>query len=454
MPICVYATGRAYVYPDYPIQKIQQIIDESDHIIFRKGVYNVDDNTSWFVKSNKKLTFESGSRLDFTNTRAKQYESLFNIQGDNVVFEGLCFTSSSRCSRSVYGNGPRDGFSSLCTVIMIKGNRVVIKDCRFYNAEIAVSVSKGDHIKLLNLYGECAQTVFATRCNNLKISNLTSIVTTNDVGKLDHHIYIKGNCNNIDICNSYLSGGPSYAIQISGDYSNPSIAPQNVVIKNVELHESVMGLCVDQGYSNVAVSNMIATGVAVQGNSFFLTNRGGDVTILNSAISNFNYIESETISIPGDKKGSSYFKNCKFNFYTQNVTAFILYYLDCLSVEKCSFYYCCSPIYDGFIVRTDSIKNCVSHMQFHDNQFYINSAKSSCFRIPSASTTMKVFNNTFFNWSPSGGIFFSKDSVGDIRIKDNSSLHEFADSTVTFKKIRKFKVIRACKVYRSMPEDK
>ena len=150
LPIYVYATGRAYVYPDYPIQKIQQIIDESDHIIFRKGVYNVDDNTSWFVKSNKKLTFESGSRLDFTNTRAKQYESLFNIQGDNVVFEGLCFTSSSRCSRSVYGNGPRDGFSSLCTVIMIKGNRVVIKDCKFYNAEIAVSVSQGDHIKLLN----------------------------------------------------------------------------------------------------------------------------------------------------------------------------------------------------------------------------------------------------------------------------------------------------------------
>lgn len=450
LPICVYATGRAYVYPDYPIQKIQQIIDESDHIIFRKGVYNVNDNTSWFVKSNKKLTFESGSRLDFTNTRAKQYESLFNIQGDNVVFEGLCFTSSSRCSRSVYGNGPRDGFSSLCTVIMIKGNNVVIKDCKFYNAEISVSISRGDNIKLDNLYGECAQTVYATRCNNLKISNLTSVITTNDVGKLDHHIYLKGNCNNIEVINSHFRGGPSYAIQVSGDYSDPSISPKNVLISNVDVSESSMGLCVDLGYSNVIVSNMKATGVADQGNSFFLTNRGGDVKVVNSDISNFNYVESETISIKGDIKGSTYFKKCNFTFSTSDVTAFVLYYLDSLLVEKCSFYYCDSPTYDGFIVRTDPNKNFVSNIELRNNKFYMDAITKSCFRVRTASTTMDISDNQFYNWTNQGGTLLSKDTINNIECYANSAIEIFPDiigSQCTFKKIHKGKINKAVKRY-------
>lgn len=451
LPICAFATGRAYVYPDYPIAKIQQIIDESDHIIFRKGVYNVDDNTSWLVKSDKKLTFESGSRLDFTNTRAKQYESLFNIQGDNVAFEGLCFTSSSRCSRSVYGNGPRDGFSSLCTVIMIKGNKVVIKDCKFYNAEIAVSVSQGDHIKLLNLYGECAQTVYATRCNNLKISNLTSVITTNDVGKLDHHIYLKGNCNNIEVINSHFRGGPSYAIQVSGDYSDPSISPKNVLISNVDVSESSMGLCVDLGYSNVIVSNMKATGVADQGNSFFLTNRGGDVKVVNSDISNFNYVESETISIKGDKKGSSYFKNCNFKFLLPNSTAFFLYYLDRLCVEKCSFFYFEPPLHDGFIVRTDPSKDFVPYIEFCDNKFYMDAVTRSCFRVRTLSTSMSVSSNQFYNWTNQEGTLLSIDSVHHIKFDANSSVEIYPDvveNNVQFKAITKTKNTKASKKYK------
>lgn len=448
LPLHIYA--KRYVYPEYSLSQIQQIINESDHIIFTEGVYNVDDNTYLIVQSNKRLTFESGSRVDFINTRAKQFESVFNIQGDNVVFEGLCFTSSSRCSRSVYGNGPRDGFSSLCTVIMIKGNNIVIKDCKFYNAEIAVSVSRGDHIELDNLYGECAQTVFATRCNNLKISNLNSIITTNDVGKLDHHIYIKGDCKNIDVVDSHFVGGPSYAIQISGDYSDPSISPKNVMIKNVELTETAMGLCVDQGYSDVFVSKMKAIGIANQDNSNFLTNRGGNVEIVNSDILNFNFIESETISVKGTKKGSTYFKNCNFTFGKQDVTAFMLYYLDELWVKKCTFYYCKSPIYDGFIVRTDPNKNLVSFIELCGNKFYLDSINKSCFRLRTASTTMNVYDNQFFNWTFKGGSMYSKDSIKDINFRDNSAIHVFEDAienNCIYKKIRKSKIAKAYRKY-------
>ncbi len=448
LPLHIYA--KRYVYPEYSLSQIQQIINESDHIIFTKGVYNVDDNTYLIVQSNKKLTFESGSRVDFINTRAKQYESVFNIQGDNVVFEGLCFTSSSRCSRSVYGNGPRDGFSSLCTVIMIKGNNIVIKDCKFYNAEIAVSVSRGDHIELDNLYGECAQTVFATRCNNLKISNLNSIITTTDVGKLDHHIYIKGDCKNIDVVDSHFVGGPSYAIQISGDYSDPSISPKNVMIRSVELTETAMGLCVDLGYSDVSVYKMKATGVAELGNSFFLTNRGGNVEILNSDISNFNYIESETISIKGDKKGSTYFKKCDFQFLLPNTTAFMLYYLDRLLVEKCSFYYCSTPIHDGFIVRTDPKKDFVPYIELRDNKFYMDSINKSCFRVRTTSTTMNVLNNHFYNWTIQGGSLLSKDSIKKINFDANYAIYNFQDAKdnqCRFKKIRKAKINKASKKY-------
>jgi len=441
LPLHICAKG--YVYPEYSLSQIQQIINESDHIIFTKGVYNVNDNTSLIVKSNKKLTFQVGSRVDFTNTRAKQYESIFNIQGDNVIFDGLCFTSSSRCSRAVYGNGPRDGFSSLCTVIMIKGDNIIIKNSKFYNAEIAVSVSHGNKIVLDNLYGECAQTIFATRCNNLKIRNLNSVISTNDVGKLDHHIYLKGNCSNINIVDSHFIGGPSYAIQISGDYSDPSISPKNVVISNVELSQTRMGLCVDLGYSNVFVSKMRATGDADNGNSFFLTNRGGDVKISNSTISNFNYIESETISIKGDKKGNSYFRKCDFQFLTPNVTAFILYYLDRLLVEKCSFYFCDSPIYDGFIVRTDPSKNFVLDLEFSHNKFYMYDINKSCFRVRTPLTKMNVFNNEFYNWSPSSGTFLTKDSLKEINCNANSVIEAFPDVLVNqynFKNIRKAKI--------------
>lgn len=448
LPLHICAKG--YVRPDYSLSQIQQIINESDHIIFTKGVYNLDDNSPLLVQSNKKLTFESGARVYFKNTRSRQYESIFNIQGDNVVFEGLCFASASRCSRSVYGNGPRDGFSSLCTVIIIKGNNIVVKNCRFYNAEIAVSVSNGDHIELDNLYGECAQTVFVTRCNNLKISNLNSIITTNDVGKLDHHIYIKGDCKNIDVVDSHFVGGPSYAIQISGDYSDPSISPKNVMIKNVELTETAMGLCVDLGYSDVSVYKMKATGVAELGNSFFLTNRGGNVEILNSDISNFNYIESETISIKGDNKGSSYFKKCDFKFLQPNATAFMLYYLDRLLVEKCSFYYFNSAVHDGFIVRTDPNKDFVPYIELRDNKFYMDSINKSCFRVRTTSTTMNVLNNHFYNWTSQGGSLLSKDSIKKINFDANYAIDNFQDAKdnqCQFKKIRKSRINKANRLY-------
>lgn len=447
LPICAFATGRAYVYPDYPIAKIQQIIDESDHIIFRKGVYNVDDNTSWLVKSNKKLTFESGSRLDFTNTRAKQYESLFNIQGDNVVFEGLCFTSSSRCSRSVYGNGPRDGFSSLCTVIRIRGSKVRIMRCKFYNAEIALSIARGNHIKITDIYAESAQTIYATNCNNLIVDNLSSVIVSSDVSRLDHHIYLKGKCANIEISNSHFQGGPSFAIQVSGDYSDPSKCPKDIMISNVLLTNTKRGICVDLAYSDVYVSKIKAFGLDNHGDSYFLSNRGGTVRIVNSEISNFNYIESETVSIDGKVKGSSSFINCAFKFLTSNSTAFLLYYLDSLLVENCSFLYYLPSDSGGFIIRTDPYKNYVSKINFCANTIYTKEANQPYFRIRSTPTIINIHKNEFYNWGFNSNTLFSKDSVGEQSFIMNYSINAFPDISDNFEIMRKARIKRASKKY-------
>ena len=414
--------AKRYVYPEYSLSQIQQIINESDHIIFRKGVYNVDDNTSWFVKSNKKLTFESGSRLDFTNTRAKQYESLFNIQGDNVVFEGLCFTSSSRCSRSVYGNGPRDGFSSLCTVIMIRGNNVKVLNSNIKNAEIAVSISSGNDIVINNLHGECAQTIFAYNCHNLFITNINSILTTNDVGDLDHHIYLKADCRKVKISNSHFIGGPSYAIQISGDYSNPSICPKGIKISNLVIEKSIRGVCVDLAHSDVTIYNVRASGVASsRGESFFLANRGGSVRILNSNFSDFNFIELETIAIKTFKKGSSIFKNCSFCFESEYVSAFSLYYLDELVVNNCDFYYYKTSLYDGFIARTNPDTQGVSMINIRNNSFYFNGISKSCFRFPTSLTKVYINNNNFYSWDIVKGRLLSSDSNNQAYILNNCS---------------------------------
>lgn len=366
------------------VKAIQNAINASEEVYFPKGYYLVNDTKCIIIPSGRKLIFDKDAVIVYTSTKHMQFESVFHVQGDNVKIQGLNFASDDWYNRSVYGNGARDGVSSLVTVVMIHGNNVKVLNSSINNADIGISIAKGNNIVIDGLKAQCSQTIYANHCSNVMIQNVESTLLTDKVSRLDHHIYFKSDCEDIIVRKCILIGGSSFALQFSGDYSNPSICPKNVKISDVTIREAKCGVVIDAAHTNLILNDIKAFGLAsCISDSFFLSNRGGTIIVNKSVISGYNYIESETLIVANDEGNVVNFNRCQFDFTDSNACAFVMYANHSLTVTKCRFNYAAGSMFDGFLLTSNN--NGKGSVFLKRNTISINNTKSDGINLRSPS---------------------------------------------------------------------
>ena len=376
---------------------IQRSINTFDIIYFPPGTYLLDDRDYIRIPSDKELYFDKKADIKFVNTKRRQFGAVFYVQGNNVTISGLRFSSEEMIPRENLTNGTgRTGLSSLATVIMSHGKDVTLKDISIKNAEYGLFFT-GSNILIENVAISGSQPLYAFNCTNLTVKNLESVMTAKQSGLLDHHIYLKGECDSIVIENCRLSGGETFAIQLSADYDNKSHYPRNVSIKRTSVYGATKFIVIDEGKSSVFCEDLMCIAKKEDTHSCFASNRGGVLIVRNTTITNYRTIEHDMAPHLFEERGRSYYYDSTFDFSHPDSRGFDLVYSDGIEVERCEFNYPVQPNKSGYIIRTDKEKDSVSHIVLSNNVFYLKQASSSPIEILSQGTKASIINNRYYN---------------------------------------------------------